>query len=244
MPLPSRRKPFPCKSDGISGSSRLIFPKDEAVTSAGMPALTPLPLPQSKLNFPYSALGETISGCGRRVEHIAGCWETPGNKPCVLTKGLAYAKHFSYTGTASMLPCLYQDSIILGGDPPNQARQILDFSLEHSYRAQTAWFTLLGLPALWHTATPPAEPTNSVRNPCVNTKSPAQFPPQATLLNTILSPPPINPAQCQGQLGFNLHVQKIRPTNSKHCKLARPRRDSEVVRSPPYLTAFVKYSDF
>lgn len=90
----------------ISGSSQLIFPKDEAATSTGMLALTPLPLYQSKLNFPYSALGETISGCGRRVEHIAGCWETPGNKPCVLTKGLAYAKHFSSTRIASMLPCL------------------------------------------------------------------------------------------------------------------------------------------
>lgn len=101
VPLPSRRKQIPCKSYRISGSSRLIFPKDQAVTRTGMLALTPLPLYQSKLNFPYSALGETISGCGRRVEHIAGCWETLGNKPCVLTKGLAYAKHFSYTSIAS-----------------------------------------------------------------------------------------------------------------------------------------------
>lgn len=90
-----------------------------------MPALIPLPLYQSKLNFPYSALGETISGCGRRVEHIAiaGCWETLGNKPCVLTKGLAYAKRFSYASIASILPCLYQNSL-LGGELSNPARQI------------------------------------------------------------------------------------------------------------------------
>lgn len=117
VPLPPRRKP--CKSYRISGSSQLIFPKDQAVTRTGMLTLTPLPLYQSKLNFPYSALGETISGCGRRVEHIAGCWETLGNKPCVLTKGLAYAKHFSYTSIASMLPCLYQNSL-LGGELPKQ----------------------------------------------------------------------------------------------------------------------------
>lgn len=126
LPLPLRRKLFPCKSYRISGSSLLIFPKDQAVTRTGMLALTPFPLYQIKLNFPYSALGETISGCGRRVEHIAGCWETPGNKPCALTKGLAYAKHFSSTSTASMLPCLYQSSL-LGGKLPNQARQILSY---------------------------------------------------------------------------------------------------------------------
>lgn len=94
----------PVKSYRISGSSQQISPKDKAVTRKGMLALTPLPLYQSKFNFPYSALGETISGCGRRVEHIAGCWETLGNKPCVLTKGLAYAQHCSYTSTASMMP--------------------------------------------------------------------------------------------------------------------------------------------
>lgn len=104
--LPPKRHQFPCKSHGISGCSQQVFPMDQAVTTTGMLALTPLPLYQSKLNFPYSALGETISGCGRRVEHIAGCWETLGNKPCVLTKGLDYAKHFSYTSIASMLPGL------------------------------------------------------------------------------------------------------------------------------------------
>jgi len=118
------RKQFPCKSYRILGSSQLIFPKDQGVTRTGMLALTPLPLYQSKLNFPYSALGETISGCGRRVEHIAGCWETLGNQPCVLTKDLAYAKHFSCTSIASMLPCLYQNSL-LGGELPKQARQVL-----------------------------------------------------------------------------------------------------------------------
>lgn len=64
----------PLESFRISGSSQPtpLLPKDRAATRAGMLALTPLPLYQSELNFPYSALGETISGCGRRVEHI--CW--------------------------------------------------------------------------------------------------------------------------------------------------------------------------
>lgn len=89
---------------GFQVAPQQISPKDEAVTRTGMLALTPLPLYQSKPNFPYCALGETISGCGRGVEHIAGSWETPGNKPCVSTKGLVYAKHSSSTSTASMMP--------------------------------------------------------------------------------------------------------------------------------------------
>lgn len=211
MPLPSRRKQIPCKSYRISGSSRLIFPKDQAVTRTGMLALTPLPLYQSKLNFPYSALGETISGCGRRVEHIAGCWETLGNKPCVLTKGLAYAKHFSYTSIAS---CCHASTRMASLVESFQIKQDKSYTTNWNIAiALTAWFIQSRLSAFWHTATQPAEPTNSFSNPYMNTNSPAQFSHQAIPPNTIPPLLSINQAQCQGQLCFNLCVQKIRLTN-------------------------------
>lgn len=87
------------------------------------------------------------------------------------------------------------------------------------------------------------QPPNRFSNPCTNTDSPAWFSHQATPLNIIPSLLATNCTQWQEQLGINLHVQKITLTNSKYRKLARPLRNSKVVRSFPYLTVFFKYSD-